>query len=140
MKTLNILIKVQKQKLDIVRRNLAGLESQVAQLEILDTNLEKDLAEEIKLADSSAELSGFFGDYIKRVRQRQDRIRSEIRELNIQIEMAREAVRAEYSEQLKYEQLLERKIEEAKQETERIEDIEMDDIAVRQHMRQEEVE
>lgn len=140
MKTLNTLVKVQKQKLDTVRRNLASLESQVAQLQALDKTIEKELATEIQLADTSAELSGFFGDYIKRVRERQQRIRQEIRELDVQVEMTREALRAEYSEQLKYEQLLEQKKLAAKKLAARKEDIELDDIAAAQHMRKEDAE
>ena len=41
MKTIKTLIKVQQQKLDVVRRNLVSLESQKAQLENLSKNLDK---------------------------------------------------------------------------------------------------
>lgn len=140
MKTIKTLIKVQKQKLDVVRRNLVSLESQRAQLLALSERLEQELANEIALSDSSAELSSFFGHYITRIRERQARLREEVRTLDVQIEMAREAVRAEYSEQLKYEQILERKMEERKQALERKEGIELDDIAAVQHGRRQVVE
>ena len=139
MKTIKTLIKVQKQKLDMVRRNLVSLETQQSQLETLHKKLEKDLASEIELADNSAELSSFFGDYIKRIRQRQELVRKEIRALETQVEMAREVVRHEYGEQLKYEKILENKMAEAKAEADRKEGLELDDIAANQHARKEEV-
>ena len=139
MKTIKTLIKVQKQKLDMVRRNLVSLETQMAQLNMLNEKLEKDLAAEIELADKSAELSSFFGDYIKRIRARQERLRKEIRDLDVQVEMAREVVRHEYGEQLKYEKILENKMIEAKREADRKEGIELDDIAANQHARKEDV-
>ena len=139
MKTIKTLIKVQKQKLDMVRRNLVSLETQMAQLNMLNEKLEKDLAAEIELADKSAELSSFFGDYIKRIRARQERLRKEIRDLDVQVEMAREVVRHDYGEQLKYEKILENKMIEAKREADRKEGIELDDIAANQHARKEDV-
>ena len=140
MKTLNTLVKIHQQKLDAIRRNLVSLESQRAQLLALSKNLEKELAKEIGLAEQNSELAGFFGDYITRIRERQERVTREVAELDGQVDTVRAAIRLEYSEQLKYEQILEAKLKEKRAAEERKEAIELDEIASDQHQRKEEVE
>lgn len=140
MKTLKTLVKIHKQKLDGFRRSLVSLESQKAQLQALHRNLEHELASELKLADQSAELSGLFGNYIKRVRERQERVLREIAEIDVKIDATRGAIRIEYGEQLKYEQMLERKMLEQKKAREHKEALMLDDIAATQHSRREDVE
>lgn len=139
MKTLTTLIQIHQQKLDALRRGLVSLESQKVQLLALAANLEAELAREIKLAESTSELAAFFGDYIKRIRERQARVRKEADQLDVQIDATRGAIRIEYGERLKYEQMLEAKLKAKKAERERKEGIELDDIATQQHIRKEEV-
>lgn len=138
MKTITTLIKIHQQQLDLLRRNLGGLELQKVQLIELDRNLEKELAGEIKLAEQNSELAGYFGDYIKRVRQRQERLRAEVAGIEEQMVILREAVHFEYGEQLKFEKILEQRLEAKRKAAAIKEGLELDEIAGQQHRRKEE--
>ena len=140
MKGLNTLIKLQKRKLDALRRTLASLESQKSQLQQAILVLQKELEEEIILAAKQVEMAHFFGDFSKRIKNRQLELTQEIRKIDKQITALRDEITEAYGEQKKYEIAKENALQRQRQEATRKETIELDEIAAQQFQRKQQEE
>ncbi len=103
LKTLNTLVKLHKRKVDVIRREMIALEEERKQLELLAQKLREEHAHEAEIALRDPKMAGFFVAYSKRIKQRLLGIDKEIKRLDGAIEEKAEAIRAEFSEQKKYE-------------------------------------
>jgi hypothetical protein len=107
IKSLNTLIKLHKRRVDIMRREMIALEEERRQLVQLSEKLHAEHLREMQLASEEPKMAGFFGAYSARVKERQEKIKKEIVRLDGAIMEKTEAIRAEFSEQKKYEIALE---------------------------------
>ncbi len=135
MKGLATLIKLHKRTLDDLRRRMSSLENQKSQLQLASANLQKELEHEMQLAKKQVEMSGFFGDFAKRMQKRQDDIAQEIRSLDQQMKKLNEEITEAYGELKKFEIAQENAKHRADEEEQRKETILMDEIAGQQHRR-----
>ncbi len=135
LKSLNTLIKVAKQQLDGLRRDLANLEREKQKmLEAID-RLKKELAREIELASKQPEMGAFFGGFAKRIREREDELRLGIKKLDKLIDDLRERIREQFAEQKKYELAKEARIKQDKEDQDKAEMNELDEIGGQRHQR-----
>jgi flagellar export protein FliJ len=133
MKGLATLIKLHKRTLDELRRSMASLENQKEQLLLLSRTLQEELKKEMELAAKTPEMRGFFGDFAKRMRVRQEKIAAEIKELDKQMDKLRGEIAEAFSELKKYEIAEENARLRAAEAASRKETIELDEIAGQQH-------
>lgn len=137
MKSLNTLIRLQKRKVDDLRRNLAQIENQKQQMLDRIAALEDELQRELQLGEKSPEMAAFFGDFVGRIRKRKLEITEEIKKIEKKIDVAREQVRLAFGELKRYEIVRDRRLEEAKKLREKREGEELDEIALQRHVRKE---
>lgn len=132
MKGLNTLIKLHKRRLDGLRRRMAALENQKAQLEALIQRLQDELAREIVLAGKTPEMGNFFGDFAKRIRTRQEQVTKEIAEVEKKIIALKDEIAVEFGEMKKFEIALENAKRREREAANRKETILLDEIASQQ--------
>ncbi|MDX1974560.1 MAG: flagellar FliJ family protein [Rickettsiales bacterium] len=139
VKGIHTLIKLHKRTLDELRRKMTNLENQKNQLRTSLINLQKELEQEMALAGQQAEMAGFFGDFSKRIRKRQETIVFEIQALDIQIVKLSDEISVAFAELKKFEIARDnaKKCEQAAQN--RKDTIMLDEIAIQQHRRKEDV-
>lgn len=135
MKALNTLIRLSKKTLDELRRNMADLENQKSALEQTILSLKKDLDTEVDLAKKQVEMSTFFGEFAKRIKNRQDAIRVEIKNIDAQIVKLNNEIFIAFTELKKYEIARDNVKKKAAFEASRKETIMLDEIASQQHHR-----
>lgn len=129
MKGLDTLIKLHRRTLDELRKQIAVLENQKAQLIAASQKLDQELKDEMQAAGKQPELSGFFGGFAKRIRLRQQKIAQEIKELDKKLATLADAAQAAFGEVKKFEIARERKQRRALKEAERKDTIRLDEIA-----------
>lgn len=135
MKSLITLIKLSKRSLDALRRELVALETEKTQLEQTSQKLREDLAAEVALAARQTEMAMFFGDFAKRIRDRQEQLAAEIKKVEQKIAAKREDITAAFSELKKYEIALDNAKARARETQNRRETLQLDEIAEQQHRR-----
>ncbi len=135
MKTLDTLIRLHKRTLDELRRNMVSLENQKSQLQQAIVNLQKDLDKEMLLAGEQPEMSHFFGEFAKRIKNRQDNLRDEIRSLDIKITELNGKIFEAFAELKKYEIARENAKQRAREAENRKETIMLDEIAAQQFLK-----
>lgn len=140
MKGLLTLIKLSKRALDELRRKMGALENQKSQFEFAAQKLQEELQHEIVMAKKQPEMSGFFGDFAKRIKKRQEVIAGEIRKLDQQIEKMRDEIATAFGELKKYEIALENSKQRAKDAQNRKDTIQLDEIASQQYQRRQETQ
>ena len=138
MKGLNTLIRLSKRALDELLRNLVSLENQKEQLQQAIRALQKELENEVALAGRQPEMSNFFGEFAKRIKNRQATLQEEIRDIDKKIAKLNEEISEAYGELKKYEIAKENMIARQKAEAARKETIELDEIAQQQFTRKQE--
>jgi flagellar FliJ protein len=138
MKGLTTLIKLQKRKLDALRQEITKLEDQRALQEQAIMYLQLQLEEEEKKATENAHLSQFFGDFNKRIKGQQDDCREVIARINRQISNLQEQMRMAFGDLKKLEITEENIKRRAKEETDRREQLMLDEIAMQQFMKKQE--
>jgi flagellar export protein FliJ len=134
-KGIDTLIKLRKRVLDELRRSLASLENQKAQLKNVSARLEDELLREIKLAATQPEMGNFFGDFAKRIKNRQQEIANEIKALDKKMDKLPLEISEAYSELKKFEIARENAKKREAAELNRKETIALDEIAGQQHQR-----
>ncbi|MGE0755125.1 MAG: hypothetical protein AB7L92_08210 [Alphaproteobacteria bacterium] len=135
MKSLKTLIKIHQHELDELRRIMVTLEGERNKLEAAVARLQQELLEEAEKAQKSPELARYYGDFARRIRQRQQQLREESRKIQKKIEDLREKISAAFSEVKKYEIALQNTLRREKEEQERKETIAMSELAIGQHLR-----
>lgn len=103
MKTLDTLIKLHKQTLDRLRRELGTLQGEFEQLEYVKEKLKSEHRKEMEGLVQHPEFTGFFGGYSAHVRERVEKIDLEIQKLQVVMDKKREEIAIEFAEQKKYE-------------------------------------
>ena len=103
LKTLSTLIKIHKQKTDVLRREMMALYEEQHQLEVLTDRLHGEHEKENQLVVHDPTLASFFGAYSRSVKKRLADIGEEIKRLSGAIETKRDEISEEFSEQKKYE-------------------------------------
>lgn len=130
MKSLLTLIKLHTRALDGLRRTLAEQERQKEKLEELQAYMEEALRKEIALASEQPEMSRFFGDYAKRMRERKEVVTAEIKKTVVAIEATRRQISDRYAELKKYEISLENQKKSAQEAQNKKEQAGLDDVAL----------
>lgn len=138
MKGLLTLIKLHKRKLDELRRKMVSLENQKSQLELAIVKLQEELKREMELAAERPEMSGFFGDFAKRIKKRQEDIRAEIKKVEAEMAKLADEIAAEFGELKKYEIALANAKRRATEEQNRKDTIALDEIAGQQFRKKKE--
>jgi len=138
MKGLSTLIRLSKRTLDELRRKMVSLETQKAQLEKAIVVMQKELNDEVALGAKQPEMANFFGEFAKRIKQRQEVLRDEIRSLDKQIAALNEEIFIAFTELKKYEVAKENAMKRAAEETARKETIALDEVAGQQFQRKKE--
>lgn len=138
MKTLTTLIKLHKQQLDALRRSMSALETSKAKFLHSIENLKEELERETKLAQESADMGRFFGDFAKAIRLKEETYRADIAKLDTQMEELREEIRLKFSELKKFEIAREHRLSDEKATKTRREGEQLDEIAAQQFMRKQE--
>jgi len=136
MKTLATLIRLQKQKLDVLRRRLGVLQNQRARQVAKDESLVAERERELQLAGKTPEMGGFFGNFAKRIRQRREEIAAEIVRIDEQINATTDQVRDVFGEMKKYEIALENRRKAETLERHRKDVSRLDEAAARMHRKQ----
>jgi hypothetical protein len=103
LKTLNTLIKLHKRHVDVMRREMIMLEDERRALQELAIRLKDEHAQESQLAAEEPKVGSFFNNYSKQVKKKLETIAQSVKKLDAQIEAKIEAIRAEFSEQKKFE-------------------------------------
>jgi hypothetical protein len=103
LKSINTLIKLHKRQMDVLRREMLTLEEERRQMHLLSDTLTAEHANERQLAAQDPMIAPFFGAYSRRVMERLTAIAEEVKRLDAAVEAKIEAVRAEFSEQKKYD-------------------------------------
>tara|TARA_B100000989_G_C19366494_1_gene395513 strand:- start:250 stop:666 length:417 start_codon:yes stop_codon:yes gene_type:complete len=136
MKGLKTLIRLRKRDLDALRERLASLEGKKERLLQRIEQLHDELQNEIDLAGDMPEMRGFFGDFSKSIKGRQDKIVNEILRIETQIQQVTNDISRQFSELKKYEISYDNYLkEQARLEDER-EQKELDEIGVQRYAHQ----
>lgn len=135
MKSLHTLIRLQRQKVDELKRKTVALENQKHVLTAKMDALAGELRRELELASATAEMGGFFGDFAERIRGRRAELEQEVRKLDKQIDDLSTQLRTVFGELKKYEIVLERRRAEAHAKEAKEENSQLDEIALQQHAR-----
>lgn len=135
MKTLKTLIKLHQQRLDVLRRQMGSLESQKAQLLAMVKRIREEMTREIELAQKTSELGVFFGDYVKRIRNREVSANKEVQELEKKMDQLRDQIRDAFIELKKYETALDNRKKAAKKEQAKKETLQLDEVASQRYER-----
>ncbi len=135
MKTLDTLIRLHKRTLDGLRRRMVELETQKSQLQQAILNLQKELDTEVALAGKQPEMANFFGEFAKRIKNRQENLRQEIHALDAKITELNKEIFEAFAELKKYEIAKENAKQRARQEEKRKETLMLDEIAAQQYQR-----
>ncbi len=129
MKGLDTLIKLHKRTLDELRKQIAVVENQKAQLVALSKRLSDELRHEIEVAGRQPEMGGFFGGFAKRIKARQEQIAAEIKKLDKEIATLTDAAQVAYGEVKKFEIAKANAKKRALKEQDRKDTIRLDEIA-----------
>ncbi len=135
MKTLDTLIRLHKRTLDELRRNMVALENQKSQLQQAIINMQKELDKEMALATKQPEMANFFGEFAKRIRNRQDNLRQEISALDVKITALNKEIFEAFTELKKYEVAKENAKQRMREEEKRKETLVLDEIAAQQYQK-----
>lgn len=135
MKSLKTLIRLQKQKVDELRRKMTVLENQKAQLIAQEKSLAAELERELALASQQPEMGGFFGDFAERIRRKREQVAGNIRQVDVHIADLQNMIRDAFGELKKLEISEERRKERLKREQEAKESAQLDEVAIMQYAR-----
>ncbi|MCI5048755.1 MAG: hypothetical protein MRY32_00265 [Rickettsiales bacterium] len=133
MKALKTLIRVQKNELDQLRKEMIPLEDRRDGYIERMQQLADDLQNEIRAAEEMVEMSGFFGDFSETIKKKQQETIARIERVEYQIQELNVKLSQRFADMKKYEIAYERHLErEAKQQALR-EQQELDEIGLRKH-------
>ncbi len=134
-KGLPTLIRLHQRQLDEKRRMLAELEQLRAELDTKIIALDAEVARERVAAAASPEVLAQFAAYLDGARQRRDTMLRTIDELAPKIEAAANAVAAAFQDVKRYEIAVDLKKRQQQAAEARVEQGDLDEIAITQHRR-----
>jgi len=129
MKSLATLIKLYRKRLDDKRLELVREEELLEELHKILERIREEMRNEKAIAENSVPASYYFPAYIEQAVNTERRIESLIDEQRKKIEAIQEEIAEEFSELKKYEILREIKQKAEVKEEERIEQMQLDEIA-----------
>lgn len=130
------LVRLHEWAVDEKRRKLGELVRLMNELERQANDLEAELKrEQAVAAHSPEEAARFYGTYAKVVIERRERIQQSIAEVEEHIALARDELKEAHQELRKYEITLENREKRKERERERVEQAELDEIAIQGHRR-----
>ncbi len=135
MKGITTLIKLNRRKLDALRRQMMSLEKQKQDFRDLIVALQEELAKELELSGQQPEMAHFYGDFADRIRKRQEKAVLEIMELDKKMLVLSREIAEAFTEVKKFEIHQENTKKKAEIELLRQETAMLDDIAAIQHRR-----
>lgn len=138
LKNLTTLIRVEKHKLDELRRKMNAYEMQKAQLLQAVDFLQKELEREIELAAEQADMGQFFGNFSERIAKRKDEIAKEVVRINKEILTLNQQILVHFSELKKFEVAKENLVRRTKEEANRKETQLLDEMGIQRFERREE--
>lgn len=130
MSALPSLIRLQRWRLEEKRRVLASLQGLMADLHNRASQLESEIVREQQAAAASHEAGFIYGSYAAEAIRRRKNIDLSIADVEDQIVVAHDEVSAAFQEAKRFEIALERAQERERQETERREQADQDEIAL----------
>ncbi len=131
---LHNLIRLHEWRVDEKRRRLGELIRVLEDLEDRALRLEQELLEEQRVAGSSPGEAGFlYGNYVEAVIERRERLAKSIAKAGEEVAGAREEMRAEYQNLKKYEVAQENRDRRVRQEMERREQLELDELGLQSY-------
>ncbi len=139
MKSLSTLIRLEKREIDVLKREQAVLMQKREDCVTALTHLANELRAEMKSAETMPDMAQFFGDFAAGNKKKQAQIDGLLLRTDREIEELTQKIRVHFNEMKKYEVALENY---KKREAEKIKKREtqmMDDIAIRNYIRRDEV-
>lgn len=131
MKSLKTLIRIQKRELDELRREMVVLQDKrdgyIARVHALSDQLK----EEIKLAAEMADMRGFFGDFSKTIKQKQQELAARILMVEQEMRQLSDKILVKFADLKKYEISLDRFKEREKKKQSDREQRELDEVGIR---------
>ncbi|MBY0356006.1 MAG: flagellar FliJ family protein [Rickettsiales bacterium] len=135
MKGLKTLIRLEKNRLDALRKDLVTLENEKEQFELLSEQLLASLHAELAAAEGMTEMRGFFGDFSARIKRQRQQIAQHVAMLERKMSVIREQMSEVFSEMKKYEIALENHLMREKERLAAREQQQMDEVAVQRFHR-----
>ena len=136
-KTLKTLIRLKKDDVDKLQKELSQIQERQQRLHDEYNNLEAELIREEEAATNFPEAMHGYAMFAKRTMDRQKILLNNIRMLQQAIDKKRDELLVEYGEQKKFEIALEQRQLAALNEAKRLESIKMDEVAARSFARKE---
>lgn len=131
MKTLKTLIRLKKDDVDKLQKELSQIQERQRKLQEEHDDLGAELLREADVATQFPELAGSFGTFAKKITDRQKILLNNIALLQAAIDKKRDELLVEFSEQKKFEIALEQQQLAANAEIKRLESIKLDEVALR---------
>lgn len=138
MKGLKTLIRLEKNRLDALRKDLALLENEKEQFEAFSQQLLDSLHRELEAAEGMAEMRGFFGDFSARIKKQRQQIAQHVAGLERRMAAIRDQMGEIFSQMKKYEIALEAHQKREKERLASLEQQQMDEVAVQRFQRMQE--
>lgn len=138
MKGLKTLIRLEKNRLDALRKDLALLENEKDQFEAFSQQLLDSLHRELEAAEGMAEMRGFFGDFSARIKKQRQQIAQHVAGLERRMAAIRDQMGEIFSQMKKYEIALEAHQKREKERLAALEQQQMDEVAVQRFQRMQE--
>jgi flagellar export protein FliJ len=135
MKGLKTLIRLEKNRLDALRKDLALLENEKEQFEQFSQQLLDQLHAELQAAESMAEMRGFFGDFSSRIKKQRQQIAQHVAGLERRMAAIRDQMADIFSQMKKYEIALENHVKREKEKLAAREQLQMDEVATQRFHR-----
>lgn len=130
------MIRLHKWQLDEKRRNLVDLEKMRDEIYQKLQDLQNELVSEQKKVAESSVVSISYGGYAQQVIVRRGNMENSIAEINVSIEEMKDQVAESFKELKKYEVVEQREREREIAERSRRQQIDMDEMAINMHRRQ----
>lgn len=140
MKGLATLIRLAKRELDELKRRQTSMEMQKDQLYLTIERLHEELRVEQALAEKTMEMASFYGGFAKRIKEREETIRAEIKKIDEALIKLSDEIIIAFADLKKYEIAQENAKARKKAEDNRKETIMFDDIAGQQFLRKQKEE
>lgn len=131
MKTLKTLIRLKKDEVDKLKKELTQLEERQQRLIDEHDALNVQMAHEAEVAAQFPECAGSFAAYVKKTLERQKNLKTTINLLQESIDKKRDELQLEFGELKKYEIALEQRQNAILNEAKRRDALKMDEVALR---------
>ena len=135
MKGLKTLIRLEKNRMDILRKDLVVLEGEKEQFEAFAQQLLDSLHRELDAAEGMTEMRSFFGDFSARIKRQRQQIAQHVAGLDRRISALQDQINEVFSQMKKYEIALDNHIAREKEKLAASEQQQMDEVAVQRFHR-----